>query len=357
MPYTPAAGGLVVPEAQLRERAYPDPPRPGPVRHPHRAARAAPRRPADGRPAQRRLGVPGRAESPVRLPGPRARGAGVPQPPHGPLRAGRQRLPGPRPGERPLPRDRLPRHRPHPRTPAHPPRHPARRPDGPVFRRVRRVPVGRPTGLPRAGREHPDQPAHVLLARGDDDGGFRRPADQGLPGVHGVRLAAPEVAEAPLRPERDRPRRGHSACSCGARSDAIRPVPSGRTASAARSPGEYPSHPPREDLPGDLRRIARAGRHLAFFFSRSDPGYGLLDLYARREVDALRRAGGLSLYFFDDADHTFSRRAARLALVRAIADHLERRYPRPAERPQGLVEAKGDGPMSKDRPASRGPTK
>jgi alpha-beta hydrolase superfamily lysophospholipase len=115
---------------------------------------------------------------------------------------------------------------------------------------------------------------------------------------------------------------------CSIRRGPAAPLGAGRE---DRPAGEYPSHPPRDDLPADLRRVASGGRHLSFFFSRSDPGYGLLDLYARRDVDALRRSGGLSLYFFDDADHTFTRRASRLALVRAITGHLARRYPRQPE--------------------------
>src|SRR5262249_52103691 len=88
----------------------------------------------------------------------------------------------------------------------------------------------------------------------------------------------------------------------------------------------WPSHPLRDDLPGDLERVAKAGRHLACFFARSDPGYGLLQLHARRKVDELCRAGNLDLHFLDDADHTFSRRAARRALGQVIAEHLGRRY-------------------------------
>ena len=78
----------------------------------------------------------------------------------------------------------------------------------------------------------------------------------------------------------------------------------------------YPSHPLQEDLPGDLERVVRAGRHLACFFARSDPGYGILRFYARRKLKELRRAGSMSVYFLEDADHTFSRRAPRRASSR-----------------------------------------
>jgi hypothetical protein len=104
---------------------------------------------------------------------------------------------------------------------------------------------------------------------------------------------------------------------------------------APKEGGDVPdfplAHPDREDLPGDLDRIVRAGRHLACFFSRSDPGYGLLELHAGRKVNSLCRAAGMSLHFIEDADHTFSRRAARAALATALVEHLSRRYLAPGE--------------------------
>ncbi|MFO0878175.1 MAG: alpha/beta fold hydrolase [Gemmataceae bacterium] len=86
-------------------------------------------------------------------------------------------------------------------------------------------------------------------------------------------------------------------------------------------------HPQKEDLPADLRRIAQAGRHLSFFFSRSDPGYDLLETGAGKEMENLCRAGKAEVHFIEDADHTFSRRAAREAFLSALAAHLCRRYP------------------------------
>jgi pimeloyl-ACP methyl ester carboxylesterase len=87
-----------------------------------------------------------------------------------------------------------------------------------------------------------------------------------------------------------------------------------------------PSHPFRDDLPGDLERIEKAGRQLACFFARSDPGYSLLTLYAKRKVDALCRAGKMGVFFIENADHTFSRRAARRDLGEALTGYLTRRY-------------------------------
>lgn len=89
---------------------------------------------------------------------------------------------------------------------------------------------------------------------------------------------------------------------------------------------EYPTHPAREDLPGDLERIRGSGRHLTCFFSRSDPGYGLLTLHAADKTDELRRAGVMTVHFLDQADHTFSQRTTRQALTDAILDHLTCRH-------------------------------
>jgi hypothetical protein len=84
-------------------------------------------------------------------------------------------------------------------------------------------------------------------------------------------------------------------------------------------------HPLRENLAADLEHIVKAGRHLSCFFARSDPGYTLLQLMARRKVKELQRAGNLDLYFLD-GDHTFSRRVERRLLVESIVEHISRRY-------------------------------
>jgi hypothetical protein len=48
---------------------------------------------------------------------------------------------------------------------------------------------------------------------------------------------------------------------------------------------------------------------------------------ARDEVSQLQAAGVVSVAIMDDADHTFSFRVPRLAVMRAITEHLCRRYP------------------------------
>jgi pimeloyl-ACP methyl ester carboxylesterase len=86
------------------------------------------------------------------------------------------------------------------------------------------------------------------------------------------------------------------------------------------------SHPLHDDLPADLERVARRGRQLACFFSKSDPGYSILNFRAKRKVRELFRAGKMKVFFCDGADHTFSRCASRLALARAISDYLAQRF-------------------------------
>lgn len=87
-----------------------------------------------------------------------------------------------------------------------------------------------------------------------------------------------------------------------------------------------PSHPEVDDLPGDLKRVATAGRKLAMFFSANDPGFGILNYHARRQAKQLRKAGQLKIGFVKDADHTFTTKAARSDLIDAIAKHLCHSY-------------------------------
>jgi pimeloyl-ACP methyl ester carboxylesterase len=86
------------------------------------------------------------------------------------------------------------------------------------------------------------------------------------------------------------------------------------------------AHPAAEDIPGDLRRIVAAGRHVTFVFSRSDPGHGLLKASAEADVERLRSAGKASLHVIEDSDHTFSWRGGREVFLRTMAEHLSARY-------------------------------
>jgi pimeloyl-ACP methyl ester carboxylesterase len=86
------------------------------------------------------------------------------------------------------------------------------------------------------------------------------------------------------------------------------------------------AHPVQEDLPADLARIGAAGRHLSVFLAENDPGYVIMNFHARKQVQAMRRAGTLHLATIPGGDHTFSRRVARAKLIQSITDYLIERY-------------------------------
>lgn len=90
--------------------------------------------------------------------------------------------------------------------------------------------------------------------------------------------------------------------------------------------GGDPTHPRKEDLPGDLARAVAFERKLAMFFSESDPGYSILTYHAKRKVRQLSRSGHLKIEFLPGCDHTFSVRDARRDLISAISKHLNSSY-------------------------------
>ena len=87
------------------------------------------------------------------------------------------------------------------------------------------------------------------------------------------------------------------------------------------------AHPWKEDLGGDLKRIGDSGRMLAMFFSRSDPGFGILNFHARKRSNQLQAKGILKINFIEDADHTFTMQAARKDLIEAVSHYLRTNYP------------------------------
>jgi alpha-beta hydrolase superfamily lysophospholipase len=88
-----------------------------------------------------------------------------------------------------------------------------------------------------------------------------------------------------------------------------------------------PGHPLRQDMPADLERIVAAGRQLACFFSRADPGYPMMMFHAKSKANQLRRAGKLYVSFIENANHTFSGRVPREILVQSVCQYLCGRYP------------------------------
>lgn len=99
-----------------------------------------------------------------------------------------------------------------------------------------------------------------------------------------------------------------------------------RLAQTSGTPPRSASHPIEDDLPADLTSIAAAGRSLAMFFAQSDPGYSILMHKAKNKANALRNKGSLQIAFIKDADHTFSRRSARQALLESLQSYLIRRF-------------------------------
>jgi alpha-beta hydrolase superfamily lysophospholipase len=86
------------------------------------------------------------------------------------------------------------------------------------------------------------------------------------------------------------------------------------------------SHPVRDDLAADLDEAMARGRDLAMFFAEGDPGYAILMGKAGRKAKQLQRQGRLHIEFLPNADHNFSRRTARQALIEALVGYLRRRY-------------------------------
>jgi pimeloyl-ACP methyl ester carboxylesterase len=93
---------------------------------------------------------------------------------------------------------------------------------------------------------------------------------------------------------------------------------------AASAPS--PSHPQKNDLPGDLMRIVEKGRPLTLFLARTDPGYDILRCFAKSQVKKMQRAGQMKIYSFEKADHNFHWLRAREELHQAIVAHLSARY-------------------------------
>lgn len=87
-----------------------------------------------------------------------------------------------------------------------------------------------------------------------------------------------------------------------------------------------PLHPVVDDLTGDLKRVVTRGRHLMMVFSAEDPGYGILTYKAGRQARRMLRAKQLETAFIENADHTFSRQAARSLMIATLGEHLCGRY-------------------------------
>ncbi|MBA4020506.1 MAG: hypothetical protein C0483_25375 [Pirellula sp.] len=99
-------------------------------------------------------------------------------------------------------------------------------------------------------------------------------------------------------------------------------------ASTARSqfPPEVVGHPADNNLAADLTRVATAKRKLALFLAENDPGQAVMAYHAPQETKQWLRSGDLHLETIPQGDHTFSRRAPRAELFRALTQYLLLRY-------------------------------
>lgn len=83
-----------------------------------------------------------------------------------------------------------------------------------------------------------------------------------------------------------------------------------------------------QNVAADLARITARGVDVLLVFSEGDPG---LDFVKRRYARSLRllehRSSSFALRVIPDADHTFTRRAARRRLAGLLSSHLASRHP------------------------------
>lgn len=81
-------------------------------------------------------------------------------------------------------------------------------------------------------------------------------------------------------------------------------------------------------LEENLASIASLGRTMGFVFSTSDPGYEILMRNGGRTARRLETEEYVKIYKVENADHTFSRRAARAQAIEAVISEIGRGHPR-----------------------------
>jgi hypothetical protein len=82
--------------------------------------------------------------------------------------------------------------------------------------------------------------------------------------------------------------------------------------------------PMHKDLGADLGRAADRGVDLQFVFAREEPGIELLRNKGGYAARRLRKQGRLGVHVIDGADHTFTDRTSRGALLDFLASKLDR---------------------------------
>ncbi len=95
----------------------------------------------------------------------------------------------------------------------------------------------------------------------------------------------------------------------------------------ARAAARVLKLPMKDDLAADLRKAAGHGVRMHFVFADTDPGHSMLRAQAGSMPDRLMRARSLSIDFIEQADHTFTPRAAQgrlLDLLEKLFDSTSR---------------------------------
>lgn len=79
-------------------------------------------------------------------------------------------------------------------------------------------------------------------------------------------------------------------------------------------------------LAADLRKYFAAQRRLSLFIAADDPGYDILMAGAKRAAQQGIKAKKINVQFIPDADHTFSRAAARREFTAMLGDHIKAQH-------------------------------
>lgn len=81
-----------------------------------------------------------------------------------------------------------------------------------------------------------------------------------------------------------------------------------------------------QDLSTDLEKIVASDIHISFIIADRDPGYELLMIHAKKQVNRLIKQGQLSIDIIKNASHTFPLSSARQRAITKITGNLLSRY-------------------------------
>jgi hypothetical protein len=94
------------------------------------------------------------------------------------------------------------------------------------------------------------------------------------------------------------------------------------TTHAARDAGRRVGIPLKDDLGTELRKLSRQNTKALFVFAAGDPGLDLLHAGGGFVVKQMQRNSLLRIEIIDSADHTFTPRWSRDALINVLTAHI-----------------------------------